>query len=198
METVSVTTSLAWRGVTCKVVRAHQDGADVRSKPTSPAVPSPPGDRSTAVRAGAPQTGADPPAVRRSRVLSSSRRRGAGGDKRRVRGRISRAAPKSKNTKRVRAHGGIVRATVPERARWRCGPGGNSNLNVQISTPDLTVRTGAKVQTETRTGDAGATRTPHIRRGISAIYRYYGAGSWVSTLCGAYVAPKIRLVPCGL
>jgi len=42
-----------------------------------------------------------------------------------------------------------------------------AKLNVQISTPDLMVRTGAKVQTETRTGDAGATRTPHIRRDIS-------------------------------
>ena len=58
-----------------------------------------------------------------------------------------------------------------------CGPGTRAapdapaialeKLNVQISTPDLMVRTGAKVQTETRTGDAGATRTPHIRRDIS-------------------------------
>jgi hypothetical protein len=44
-------------------------------------------------------------------------------------------------------------------------------VNVQISTPDLMVRTGAKVQTETRTGDAGATRTPHIRRDISVLWR---------------------------
>jgi hypothetical protein len=46
-----------------------------------------------------------------------------------------------------------------------------AKLNAQISTPDLMVRTGAKVQTETRTGDAGATRTPHIRRDISVLWR---------------------------
>jgi hypothetical protein len=54
---------------------------------------------------------------------------------------------------------------MPRRAR--SGGPELAKLNVQISTPDLTVRTGAKVQTETRTGDAGATRTPHIRRDIS-------------------------------
>ena len=46
-----------------------------------------------------------------------------------------------------------------------------AKLNAQISTPDLMVRTGAKVKTETRTGDAGATRTPHIRRDISVLWR---------------------------
>ena len=51
------------------------------------------------------------------------------------------------------------------------GPQPRKVVNVQISTPDLMVRTGAKVQTETRTGDAGATRTPHIRRDISVLWR---------------------------
>lgn len=48
-------------------------------------------------------------------------------------------------------------------------------------------------------GNAHRGRRRHAHASHQARYiGYYGAGSWVSTLCGAYVAPKIRLVPCGL
>ena len=65
-----------------------------------------------------------------------------------------------------------TRDAGPPASRFRPRAGQRRKVvNVQISTPDLMVRTGAKVQTETRTGDAGATRTPHIRRDISVLWR---------------------------
>jgi hypothetical protein len=64
----------------------------------------------------------------------------------------------------------VALAVRTARANWNCNFL-KTKLTVQISTPDLTVRTGAKVQTETRTGDAGATRTPNIRRDISVLWR---------------------------
>ena len=154
------------------MVRAHQDGADVRSKPTSPAVPSPGPEIAAVPRRREAQTTAS--------VVSSC---GAGGDNDVFVTCSWKDIESSTQVPEVQEHEarpgawghrlGIVRATVPDAGARpvRRGPGQLKYLNVQISTPDLTVRTGAKVQTETRTGDAGATRTPHIRRDISVLWR---------------------------